>query len=118
MTCLDPKYRNVVHCQNIVYVLSENEFEQPKLRVLERFTDRNDYDTNVTQSDIIEELIQVETYEIVLNESAGQTEELNEIIENNQNENVNQTEVEIEPGPHSLRKIECTHCKNYIYLYI
>ena len=28
-----------------------------------------------------------------------------------------QIEVQIESGPQSLRKIECTHCKNYIYIY-
>ena len=38
--------------------------------VLERLTDRNDYDINDTESDIIEKLIQVETDEIVLHESA------------------------------------------------
>ena len=34
----------------------------------------------------------------------------------NQNENMTQTEVQIESCPQSLRKIECTHCKNYIYM--
>ena len=34
----------------------------------------------------------------------------------NQNKNITQTEVQIESGPQSLRKIECTHCKNYIYI--
>ena len=71
MTCLHTKYRTVIQCQNIISVLNEHEFEQPKLRVLERLTDRNDHDTNDTQSDTIEELIQVETDEIVLNEGAS-----------------------------------------------
>ena len=35
--------------------------------VLEGLADRNDYDINDTQSDIIEELIQVETDENLLN---------------------------------------------------
>ena len=39
MTCLDPKYRIVIQCQNIVYVLNEHEIEQPKLRESERLTD-------------------------------------------------------------------------------
>ena len=34
----------------------------------------------------------------------------------NQDENMTQIEVQIESGPQSLRKIECTHCKNYIYV--
>ena len=106
MTCLDPKYRTVVQCQNIVYVLNEYEIEQPKLRVLERLTDRNGYDINDTQSYIIEELIQVEIDEIVLTESASQSEKSNQSLENNQNENVNPRKVEIEPSPHSLRKTE------------
>ena len=101
MTCLDPKYRIVIEFQNIVYVLNELEIQQPKLRVLERLTDRNDYDINDTQSDIIEGLIQ--TDEIVLNESASQQKGSNQMLENNQNKNVNQTKVEIEPRHHSLK---------------
>ena len=65
MTCLDPTYRIVVQCQNIVYVLNGHEFEQPNFRVLERLTGRNDYDTKDTQRYIIEESIQVGTDEIV-----------------------------------------------------
>ena len=34
MTCLDPKYRFVIQCHNIVYVLNELETVQPKLRML------------------------------------------------------------------------------------
>ena len=108
MTCYDPKYRIVIQYQNIVYVLSEHEIEQPKLRVLERLPDRNHYNINDTQSDIIEELIQVETDEIVLNESVTQPEKLNQMLENNPNENVNQTIVDTDHSPHTLRKIECT----------
>ena len=48
MTCLDPKYR---------IMLNEHEIVQSKLRVLEGFRDRNDYDISDTQSDIIGELI-------------------------------------------------------------
>ena len=61
MTFLDPKCRNVVQCQNIVYVLNKHEIEQSKLSVLERLTDGNDHNKNETQSNIIEELIQVKT---------------------------------------------------------
>ena len=85
MTCLYPKYGIVIQCQNSVYVLDEHEIEQPKLRVLERLTDRTEHDIDVTQSDIIEKLIQVETDEIVLNESASQPEKSNQMLENNQN---------------------------------
>ena len=53
---------------NIVYVLNEHEIVQPKLRMLKRLTDGNDSDINDTQSDIIEDLIHVETDAIVLNE--------------------------------------------------
>ena len=89
MTCLDQKYRIVVQCQNIVYLLNERDFEQPKLRVLKRLREGNDHDTNDTQSDIINKLIQVETDKIVLNESTSQPEELSQMIESNYNENVN-----------------------------
>ena len=67
---------------------NEHELEQPKLRVLERLTVRNGHHTKDTQHDIIEELIQVETYEIVLKESISQPEELNQMMESNQTENV------------------------------
>ena len=59
MTCLDPKYRIVVQYQNIVFVLNEHEIVLPKLRNLEILT--NDHGKNETQSDMIKELIQVET---------------------------------------------------------
>ena len=43
---------------------------------------------------------------------------LTQKVNNNQNQDANMTqiEVQIESGPQSLRKIECTHCKNYIYI--
>ena len=85
-----------------------------KLRLLEGLTDKNDYDTKATQSDVIEELIQVETDEIVVNESASQPEKTNQMLENKQNEDVNQTKVQIEHSPQTLRKIKYMHCKNYI----
>ena len=53
VTCLDQKYRIVIQCQNIVYVLNEHEVAKPKLRMFEGLTDRNDYDINDTQCDII-----------------------------------------------------------------
>ena len=57
MSCLDPKYRTVIQCQNIIYVLKEHKNVHPKLRLLNRVTDGNDYNINDTQGDIIEELI-------------------------------------------------------------
>ena len=84
MACLDPKYRIVIQCQSIGYVVYG--IVQPKLRVFKGLTDRNDYNINKTQSDIIEDLIQVKTDEIVLNESANQPEKPNQILENNQND--------------------------------
>ena len=81
MACLDARYRNVVQCQNIVCVLHENEMVQPKLRNVEMLT--NDYDKSDTQSDMGEELIQVETDGIVLNESTRKPvtlEEINQMI--------------------------------------
>ena len=116
MTCLDPQYRIVIQCQNIVYVLNEHETVQPKLRMLKGLTDENDHDINDRQSDIIEELIHVETDEIVLNESASKLGKPNQILGKNQNEDVTQTKLQIEPSPHSLRKMKCTHCKHYIYM--
>ena len=55
----------------------------------------------------------------MLNKSASQPEKPNQMLENNQNEDVNQTKVKIEPSPHSLREIEyivkiiftCRSCK-------
>ena len=67
MTSLESQYRIVIQCQNIVYILNEHEIVQPKLRMLKRLTDGNDFDINDTQSDITEELIHVETDAIVLN---------------------------------------------------
>ena len=106
----------MIKCQNIVYVLNEHEIVQPKSRVLKELTDRNEYNINNSQSDIVEELIHVQTDAIVLNEGACKSGQSDQILSNrqNQNENMTQIEVQIEPGPHSLRKIECNHCKNYI----
>ena len=61
LTCLDPQYRIVIQCQKIVYVLNGDEIVQPKLRVLKELLDRNEYNINDSQSDIIEELIHIET---------------------------------------------------------
>ena len=38
------------------------------------------------------------------------------MLEINQNEDVNQTKVQIESSPHSLRKMKCTHCMNCIHV--
>ena len=118
LTCLDPQYRIVIQCQNIVYVLNGHGIVQPKLRILTELTDRTEYNINDSQSDIIEELIHVQTDAIMLNEGACKSGQSDRIINNsqNQNENMTQTEVQIESGSQSLRKIQCTHCKNYIYM--
>ena len=116
MTCVDPQYRNVTQCQNIIYVLNEHEIIQPKLRMIRGLTDINDSDINDTQSNIIEELIHGKSDEIVLNRSASKPEKPNQILGNNQNKDVTQTKVQIKPSHHSLKKIKCMHCKNYIYM--
>ena len=115
---MDPQYRIVIQCQNIVYVLNGHEHVQPKLRVLKELTDKIECNINDSQSDIIEELIHVQTDAILLNEGACKPGQYDQIIDSgqNQNENKTQTEVQIESGPQTLRKIECTHFKNYIYI--
>ena len=118
LACLDPQYRIVIQCQNIVYVLNEHENVQPKVRVLKELTDSTECNINDSHNDIIEELIHVQTDAILLNEGACKSKPSDQKVDNgqNQNENMTQTEVQIESGPQSLRKIECTHCKNYIYI--
>ena len=118
LACLDPQYRIVIQCQSIVYVLNEHENVQPKVRVLKELTDSTECNINDSQNDSIEELIHVQTDAILLNEGACKSGQSDQIIGDgqNQNENMTQTEVQIESGLQSLRKIECTHCKNYIYI--
>ena len=118
LACLDPQYRIVIQCQNIVYVLNEHENVQPKVRVLKELTDSTEFNINDSHNDIIEELINVQTDAILLNEGACKSVPSDQKVDNdqNQNENMTQTEVQIESGLQSLRKIECTHCKNYIYI--
>ena len=118
LTCLDPQHKIVIQCQNIVYVLNRHEIEKPNLRVLKDLTDGTEYNINDPQSDIVEELIHVQTDAIMLNEGACKSRQSDQIIKNSQsqNENMTQTEAQIESGPQSLRKIKCTHCKNYIYM--
>ena len=41
LTCLDPQYRIMIQCQNIVFVLNGHEIVQPKLRVLKELTEMN-----------------------------------------------------------------------------
>ena len=84
--------------------------------MLKGLTDGNDSDINDTQSDIIEELINVETDAIVINESGSKSDKPHQMLGNNQNEDMTQTKVQIEPSPHCLRKIKCTDCKKYIYI--
>ena len=61
LTCLDLQYRIVIQCQKIVYVLNGCEIVQPNFRVLKGLTDRNEYNINDSQSDIVEELIHVQS---------------------------------------------------------
>ena len=104
LTCLDPQCKIVIQCQNIVCVLNGHEIVQLKLRALKELTDRNEYIINDSQSDIVEELIHVET-------DACKSGQSDQKLGNgqNKNENITQTEVQIESGPHSLREIKCTH---------
>ena len=85
---------------------------------MKELTDRTECNINDLQGDIVEELIHVQTDAIKLSEGACKSGQSDQIINNcqNQNENMTQTEVQIDSGPQSLRKIECTHCKNYIYM--
>ena len=108
--------QNGIQCQNIVYVLNGHKIVQPKLRVFKELTDRNEFNINDSQNDIVEELIHVQIDAMMLNEGACKSGQPDQKLGNSQNQNKNftQTEVPIEPGPHRLRKIECTHCKNYI----
>ena len=118
LACLDPQYRMVIQCQNIVYVLNEHENVQPKVRVLKELTDSTECNINDSQNDIIEELVHVQTDAILLNEGSCKSKPPDQKVDNgqNQNENMTQTDIQSESGPQSLRKIECTHCKNYIYI--
>ena len=53
------------------------------------------------------------------NEGACKSGQSHQIINNtqNQNENMTQTEAQIESSPQSLQKIKCTHCKK-LYLHV
>ena len=109
LACLDPQYRIVIQCQNIVHVLNEHE------KVLKELTESTECNINHSHNDIIEELIQIDTNASVSNKYACKSVSSDQKDEN-QDENMTQIEVQIESGAQSLRKIECTHCKNYIYI--
>ena len=109
VACLDPQYRIVIQCQNIVHVLNEHE------KVLKELTDSTECNINDSQNDIIEELVQTDTIALVSNKDACKSVSSDQKVEN-QDENMTQIEAQIESGPQSLRKIECTHCKSYIYI--
>ena len=90
-------------------------------KVLKELTDSTECNINDSHNDIIEELIHVQTDAILSNKGACKSVPSDQKVDNdqknqNQNENMIQTEVQIESGPQSLRKIECTNCKNYIYI--
>ena len=89
LTCLDPQCRIVIQCQNIVYVLNGHDIVQPKLRVLKELTGRTDYNINDSQSDIVKELIHVQTGAVMLNEGACKLGQSDQIINNSQNQNEN-----------------------------
>ena len=112
LACLDPQYRIVIQCQNIVHVLNEHE------KVLKELTDSTECNINDSQNDIIEELVQTDNIASVSNKDACKSVSSDQQVDNDQiqDENMTQIEVQIESGPQSLRKIECTHCKNYIYI--
>ena len=75
----------MIQCQNIVYVLNGNESVQPKLGVLKKLTDRNKYNINDSQGDIVEELIHVQTDAIILNVGASKAGQPDQILNNSQN---------------------------------
>ena len=110
LACLDPQYRIVIQCQNTVHVLNEHE------KVLKELTDSTECNINDSHNDIIEELVQTDTIASVSNKDACKSVSSDQKVEN-QDENMTQIEVQIESGPQSLRKIECTHCKK-LYLYM
>ena len=62
LACLDPQYRIVIQCQNIVYVLNEHE----NVIVLKELTDSTECSIHDSHNDIIEELIHVQTDAILL----------------------------------------------------
>ena len=109
LACLDPQYRIVIQCQNIVYVLNEHE------KVLKELTESTECNINDSHNDIIEELVQTDNIASVSNKDACKSVSSDQNVKN-QDENITQIEVQIESGPQSLRKIECNHCKNYIYV--
>ena len=94
-------------------MLNEHVNVQPKVRLLKELTDSTECNINDSQNDIIEALIHVQLDAILLKEGACKSGHSDQIIDNgqNQSENMTQTEVQIESGHQSLRKIECTHCK-------
>ena len=84
LACLDPQYRIVIQCQNIVYVLNEYENVQPKIRVLKELTDSTECNINDSHNDIIQ------PDAILLNEGACKSGHSDQIIDNgwDQNENI------------------------------
>ena len=85
LACLDPQYRIVIQCQNIVNVLNVHENVQPKFRVLKELTDSTECNINDSQNDIIEELIHIQTDAILLNKGAPKSGQSDQIINNGQN---------------------------------
>ena len=64
LACLDPQYRIVIQCWNIVHVLNEHE------KVLGELTDSTECNINDSHDDIIEELVQADTIASVSNKDA------------------------------------------------
>ena len=110
----------MVQCQNIVNKLNEHEM-LAKLGNIKVLT--NDHGKSETESNIIEEMTQVDINEIYINEGTSQlviSEKMNQMVETNQNkilrQIVTQTEIEIEPNPGNLRKVEIPHYTNYLHM--
>ena len=126
LACPDPQYRIVIQCQNHCLCVKWTW----KCKSIEELTDSTECNINDSHNDIIEELTHVQTDAMLLNEGACKSVPSDQKVDNdqNQNENLTQTEVQIESGPQSLRKFECTHVKiiftyeyklqNFLYIYL
>ena len=84
-----PRIHNTESWYNVktlLYVLNECEIVQPKLKVLKELRDRTECSINDSQSDIVEELIHVQTDVIMLNEGACESGQSDQIFNNSQNQ--------------------------------
>ena len=72
ITCLDPKHRIVAQCKNIVNILNEYKTLQPKLENMEMSVNEHNEENYISKCVFIDELIQIETDEIVVHECPSQ----------------------------------------------